>query len=367
MKILNINKLYYPFLGGIEKITQEISEDLNNQADFKIDVLSCQTKGRQTIEEINGVKVYRAASFGKSLGMPLSLDFFKLFFNIQKDYDALLIHHPFPLAFLLLPFIKNKKVFIWYHSDIVRQKIIRNLFSPFLHFGLKKAKKILVSGQEIINNSPILKKYENKCIVVPFGVDLEYFCQNENINNQSLKIRAGFKTPLILSVGRLVSYKGFKYLITAMKEINGHLLIIGEGKEEKSLKKLIKNLGLTEKINIINHVSDLRPFYKACDIFVLPSCQKNEAFGLVQIEAMAYGKAIINTDIKSAVKEVSLNNVSGYTVKAKSAQALVEAIDKIIINRELQNRFGQAARIRVEKIFNKKIFIQKLTEALKLN
>jgi len=329
MKILNVNKFYFPVLGGVEKITQEISESLNSRDDFEVEVLTCKTKGKRIIENINGIKVYRAASLGKKLGMPISFDFLKLFIGLQKNYEAILIHHPFPLAFLILPFIKTKKLFIWYHSDIVRQKYSKYLFNFFINYGLKKANKILLSGQAIIDNSRTLKNYQEKCVVIPFGIDLEYFSENEEIKNKAAKINAEFKKPLIL-------------------------------------KEIIKNQ-VQGKVKIMAPVNDLRPFYKACDIFVLPSCGKNEAFGLVQIEAMAYRKPIINTNLESAVKEISLNNISGLTVSPRNSAALEEAIKKLIGDEKLREGFGQEARARVEKIFNKKIFIQKLIDTLKSN
>ncbi len=367
MKILNVNKFYFPVLGGVEKITQEISESLNSRDDFEVEVLTCKTKGKRIIENINGIKVYRAASLGKKLGMPISFDFLKLFIGLQKNYEAILIHHPFPLAFLILPFIKTKKLFIWYHSDIVRQKYSKYLFNFFINYGLKKANKILLSGQAIIDNSRTLKNYQEKCVVIPFGIDLEYFSENEEIKNKAAKINAEFKKPLILSVGRLVKYKGFKYLIAAMKNIAASLIIIGEGPLKNKLEKEIIKNQVQGKVKIMAPVNDLRPFYKACDIFVLPSCGKNEAFGLVQIEAMAYRKPIINTNLESAVKEISLNNISGLTVSPRNSAALEEAIKKLIGDEKLREGFGQEARARVEKIFNKKIFIQKLIDTLKSN
>ena len=133
-------------------------------------------------------------------------------------------------------------------------------------------------------------------------------------------------------------YKGFKYLITALadraladRELDGHraldghqakLLLIGTGPEKSSLKKLAKKLGVTDKIFFLDPVPDLKPYYLAADLFVFPSCEPNEAFGLVQLEAMAYGKPVINTYLKTAVEEVSLNGLTGLTVPPKDPAAL---------------------------------------------
>ena len=109
MKILQINKLYYPTIGGIETVVKDIAEGLNSN-EINIDVLACQKKGNRKEEIINGIKVFKAASFGKTLGMPLSFDFFKLFFKLKNNYDLIIIHYPFPLASLITPFINSKKL-----------------------------------------------------------------------------------------------------------------------------------------------------------------------------------------------------------------------------------------------------------------
>jgi len=365
MKILQINKLYYPIIGGVETTTQVIAEGLNNQDNLTVDVLVCQLRGTIKIEKINGIKIYRAASWGKMLGMPLSLNFFKLFKKIYRDYDLILIHHPFPLVFLALPFLKKlPSIIIYYHSDIIRQKISRLFFLPFISLGLKKAKKILVGGQNLINYSPLLKKYRDKCTIIPFSLKLEDYLITPEIKEEAQKIKQQYPAPLILSVGRLVYYKGFKYLITAMKEVKAHLIIIGQGPDKKKLDKLIHQQNLTNKISLINHVSDLRPFYLACDLFVLAACAPSEAFGLVQLEAMIYGKPVINTNLPTAVPEVSLNQQTGLTVTPGNTTELIKAINDLLNNPNRIKKFGQAAELRIKQKFNRQDFLTKLASVL---
>ena len=354
MKILEINKFYYPWVGGVETIVKEIAEDLNGEDGFTIDVLACQVKGARREEVINGIKVYRAASWGKVSGMPLSLDFFRWLKAIENDYDALLF--PFPLAALAIPFLKNKNISILYHSDIVRQKISRLFFWPFINASLNKAKKIIVSSRRLLAYSPALNGRTEKCSVIPFGVDLDHFRLTEEVEKQAGKIKRQYPSPLLLCVGRLVYYKGYEYLIAAMKDIDAHLLIVGSGPREENLRTLIKLYRLEDKISLIKPVDDLRPYYAACDIFILPSVADSEAFGLVQIEAMAYAKPVINTDLKTGVPEVSLNGLSGLTVAPRDPAALTAAINQILSDPELKDRFGKAARSRIETIFNRQIF-----------
>jgi len=163
MNVLQVNKLYYPWIGGVEKVVQQIAEGLTGKDDLQIEVLCCQSKGKRNIEKINGVNIYRASSFGLFWGMPVSLDFFRLFGRIYKKADIIDFHYPFPLAELAIFFFNpKKKIIIHYHSDIFRQRIIKFFLKPLTIHVLKKADKIIVSNENILKNSPYLKKFQKK-------------------------------------------------------------------------------------------------------------------------------------------------------------------------------------------------------------
>lgn len=363
MKILQVNKLYYPVIGGIETVVKDVAEGLNNHDDIYIDVLVCHKKGKRQKETINNINIYRAASFGKILGMPLSFDFFRLFFELRKNYDLFIIHYPFPLASLLIPFIPKEKLIIYYHCDIIKQKISRIPFLPFINLSLKKAKKILVSGNNIIDSSSLLKKYKSKCEVIPFGIDVNFekedYLKSEEIKTQYLPNK------LILSIGRLVYYKGFEYAIKAMTDIKANLIIIGEGPEKEKLNQLISELGLGNKVFIIPPQPKLEPYLLAVDIFLFPSTEKSEAFGLVQIEAMAAGLPIINTYLNTAVEEVSINEISGLTIKPKNIEQIVNAINKLLENESIRIEYSNNAKKRYQYFFTKEIFLNKIKNSLK--
>lgn len=363
MKILQVNKLYHPVLGGIEKITQDISEHLQTP-NLEVSVLACQTKGKRQEETINDIKVYKAASWGKKLGMPISFDFFRLFKKIGQKYDIILIHHPFPLAFLALPLLPKKKIYIMYHADIIRQKWLMLPFLPFINYGLKRAEKIFVSGDNIVTHSHLLRPRQSKCIVNPFGIDLNEYKITDEIRRRAEIIKKEHQRPIILSVGRLVYYKGFRYLIEAMKNVKADLIIIGQGPDKKYLGNLIKKNDLNDKIQIIDPVNNLQAFYVASDLFVLPSCAPSEAFGLVQLEAMANNKAVVNTRLNTAVEEVSIDKVTGITVPPKNSLALSKAINELINNPQKKASYEEAARNRVEKIFRADAFYDSLKKHL---
>lgn len=363
IKILQINKLYHPVIGGIETVVKNIAENLHDDNEFIIDVLACQEKGPRLIEDINNIKVYKAASWGKKLGMPISLDFFKLFFQLRKDYDLFIIHYPFPLASFLTFFIPKDKLVIYYHSDIIRQKIAVLPFSPFIAHSLNRAKMILVASHNLIQSSKALNKRKNKCKVIPFGLDISY-SESDKIEAKYMKNKYSPQHPLLLAVGRLVYYKGFEYAIEAMPTVSAKLLIIGYGPEVKSFQKLITKLNLQNKVEIIPPQKSLKPFFLACDVFVFPSIARSEAFGLVQLEAMAAGKPIINTKLNTGVEEVSINEKTGITIEPKNTKALEYAIKRLSENSTLRENFGQAAKERYINYYSLNIFIANLKKLL---
>jgi rhamnosyl/mannosyltransferase len=364
MKILQINKLYYPVIGGIETVVKDIAEGSNGQNDLRIDVLACQKKGARSTEMINGVQVFKAASLGKALGMPLSLDFFNLFKSLKNNYDLFLVHFPFPLAALIAPFIPKEKLIIYYHSDIVRQKLFSLPFQPFINYSLKRAAKILVSGQNIISSSPTLKEYAAKCEVVPFGFRTD-FQPADYQAAEKIKQQYAADKPLLLAIGRLVYYKGYQYAIEALKNLDAQFLIIGQGPEAKKLQAQITATGQTDKILIIPPQARLEPYLLACDIFLFPSQARSEAFGLVQLEALAAGKPIINTRLKTAVEEVSLDGISGLTVEPKNAPALAAALDKLLNDESLRQQYGANAKRRYQELFRMELFLEKMGGLLK--
>jgi rhamnosyl/mannosyltransferase len=174
------------------------------------------------------------------------------------------------------------------------------------------------------------------------------------------RIRERFGPRIVLTAGRLVYYKGFDHLVRAMAKVDATLIIVGDGPNYSELQRLASVLGVQSRIVFVGRVEDMKAYYHAADVFVLPSVARSEAFGIVQLEAMACRTPVVNTRLATAVPGVSLDGVTGFTVPPADPDALANAINRLLSDSELRSRFADAARNRVETEFNAETMSEKL-------
>jgi len=173
-----------------------------------------------------------------------------------------------------------------------------------------------------------------------------------------------------LAVGRLIYYKGFNYLIEAAKYLDSNclILIVGSGPLQHQLHSKIQSLSLQDRVILSGKLDDdeLEYLFKKCDILCLPSIYRGEMFGMVQLEAMAHAKPIINTCIPySGVHEVSIDGVTGITVPVENSLAIANAILELKSNGPLRTRMGLAGFERVRESYEKSVVISKIIELYK--
>jgi rhamnosyl/mannosyltransferase len=188
--------------------------------------------------------------------------------------------------------------------------------------------------------------------VIPYGIDTEQFEQCDADAVRSVRARYGER--LVISVGRLVYYKGFDVLIRAMASVRGKLLIVGDGPLRGELQALAVQLGVADKVVFAGEINNagVTPYYHAADLFALASVARSEAFGIVQIEAMAAGLPVVNTSLDSGVPFVSLDGQTGLTVPPGNPQALAAAINRLLDDRGLRQSLGQAGVRRARQEFS---------------
>lgn len=371
LNILQVNKAYFPHVGGIESLVRQYSEELGHREDVHVEVLVCRDcKGKTYHENIGGVNVTRAGSMGTYFSCPLSFSFIRLFRKMAKNADVVELHVPFPLAdiALLLSGFKGRVVVAW-HSDIVKQKKLMMIYKPFMKRMLRRADCIITATKGHIDGSDYLPEFREKCRVIPYGITPEEYLSIERKPILS-ELCSNSESVKVFFTGRLVYYKGVDVLLEAFKKVQGcELFIAGTGELEDSLKEFAKENKISDRVHFLGFLPDetLRQAYADCDIFVLPSVVKSEAFGIVQLEAMVYGKPVVNTSLPSGVPYVSVDHETGITVPPSDADALAKAINTLAENKKLREIYGNNAAERIKLCFNDKNIIQEIFGALSEN
>lgn len=359
IRVLQIGKYYHPYRGGFESSLYTLVNELKDK--LNVCVLVSHIKPKTTIEKIRNLSVIRLASFGRILSQPITP---MLPFWIKRlKADIIHLHLPNPLAMISYLIVSPEgKLIISYHNDIIRQKIATIFLMPLLAKILHKADAIVATSENLINSSLFLKKFRQKCHIIPHGIDIERFKANSEVLKKSEKLRSDINKPIILFVGRLVYYKGLKYLIKAMKNIDAKLMVIGKGPQQFKLKLSAKFWNVSNKILWLGDIADklLPLYYHACDLFVLPSCENSESFGLVILEAQAAGKPIISTNLPTGITFTNLHQRTGLVVPPKDSLALAQAINYLLAAKELREEYGQNGRERVRQEFTKEGMAEKI-------
>jgi rhamnosyl/mannosyltransferase len=163
-------------------------------------------------------------------------------------------------------------------------------------------------------------------------------------------------------VGRLRHYKGLHVLLDALPQIDAHLLVIGSGMMEAEWRRQAEAAGLRDKVTFWGDRPDADKIaaYYAADLFVLPSTNRAEAFGIVLVEAMACGLPLVSTELGTGTSFVNQHEETGLVVPPDDAPALAAAINRLLQDEALRRRMGQAAIARAHTVFSKQTMITRM-------
>jgi rhamnosyl/mannosyltransferase len=352
MHILQIYKDYHPVIGGIENHLRLLSEGLAARGHC-VTVLTNGRGRRDDLHEIGGVRVIAAARLATLASAPISLSL--LAHMARQRADIVHLHMPDPTGDLALALAGPRApLVVSYHSDIVRQRRLLTLYAPLLRRTLRRAARIIASSPAYVRSSPFLAPLASRCAVVPYGIDLDRFARPDPA--MVAAIRARYPGPLALFVGRLRYYKGVDQLIQATALAPVRTLIIGADATVRrgDLEQLAQKLGVADRVHFLSveDDADLVSYYHAADLLVLPSVERSEAFGIVQIEAQAAGLPVITTELGTGTSYVTIHGQTGIVVLPADPRALARAIQVITGSETLARALGAAGRRRAEAEFS---------------
>ncbi len=310
-------------------------------------------------------RIVQAATFGLLFSTAMSpMQIVKVWqLHRQQPFDVVHMHFPNPIAHFgswLLP--KSVKRVISWHSDIVKQKQLLKFYFPFL-------KRIVLQTDALIAATPAhfasstqipAELPAEKRKTIGYGQSFAAMALTPHVQSLVTQLQATLlrskhasseniqPEKMIFALGRHVYYKGFSVLIDAMKQVNALLVLGGDGPLNTALRQQVIDAGLSDKVHFTGSIpeDDLAAYFHACDVFCLPSVETTEAFGLVQLEAMACSKPVVCTQLNNGVNVVNQYGITGLAVEPKNATALAQALTHLLDNPAQRKTMGQAGLAR---------------------
>lgn len=359
-KTLIITNDFLPNRGGVANYWQNLCQNL------PFDMFIVYTKDLGQLPKLE----YKIVKFKDQW-----LKLFNQILQIIKNHqiDQIIPAQPLPygtIALILKKFYKIPYILSFHGMDIIyAQKQWRKKFL---------VTKIIKNADKIICNSEFTKQKVLDCCQTKAGFEIIYPCSNlshkSGIDFTNILQKYNLQNKeIILSVGRLEKRKGFDMVIESLPEIlkkqpNASYIIIGSGQELSYLQNIIKQLNLESKVQILQNIdnNELKHFYAACDLFVNPDRNIDgdvEGFGIVFLEAAIFAKpAICGNESGSA--EAVLDKITGFHVDPRNKKQIASAVIKLLENKQLAQKLGQAAQKRALTNFTWQKQSQKLENFL---
>lgn len=364
MHILHLGKYYAPYLGGMETILQAMAEGLLDEG-CDVTVVTSAEGPQTTAEAVSGPdtgrqgRLCRVARHGLLNSQPLNPGLAGVLRReLARRPDVLHLHLPNPLAAAVClglrrdPTLARLPLAVWYHADITRQRLGAKLVAPVVRACLREADGIAVSSQALRDHSPVLAPFRDKVAVIPFGI----------AGSPWARIEPRRDGPLVF-VGRLVRYKGVSVLLEALAKVpEAALDVVGDGPLEGTLREQAERLGLNGRVRFLGPKdgAGIAERLGHARALVLPSIDRSEAFGLVQLEAMAAGVAVICTDLPTGVREVGLPGRTCLQAVPGDVDSLAAAVSAVWNDPGLAGRLGDAGRRRYLEHYTREAMVARL-------
>ncbi len=356
-KILHISNYYHPHVGGIETTAERIVDILKSTNLYEQKVI-CFGDGPNIVNDID---IIRLPYLLKISSQAISFKYYRVLKKTICDFkpDLIILHTPNPLVEHYLNRCHFEgKIIVYHHLDIYRQKILKHFVKPITNKTNKRANIIICSSEKYIDGSKELKKYKDKCRVIPLCYKDEDLALNEEQLEEVKKLKEKYKGKTIMFYsGRHARFKGVRYALWASRTFDDIVFLIGRvGQRHFMMDRQINYFKNAESLGLLER-SQYLVYLHAADIFIFPSITKNESFGVTLLEALALGKPCITFNIPgSGVNYVSLNNITGIECDNRNVIELRKAIQKLKDDPILRKTYGENGIKRAKELFSYKQF-----------
>ena len=346
---MHVGKFYPPVPGGMERVVQSLCDITRGRLENR--VLAFSTGRRTLSEEVDGVPVTRVGTWGSAGSVSIAPGFPACLSRV--DADVMILHEPNPWALLSYAAVRPRiPLAVWFHSEVVRPALQYQLvYAPIARPAYRAARRFVVSSPALAEHATALQPFRDRVTIIPFGIDVDAWRPTEEIRHRAEVIRRGAGRPMLLFAGRHVPYKGVPALIEAAAPLDVAVVIAGDGPMRSSWSELARRQYGPATFSFPGQVDELklRALLQASRMLVLPSVTRAEAFGYVQLEAMASGVPVISTALPTGVPWV---NEAGLVVPVNDVGALRAAIARLATDSALASRLGQLGQARARDVFS---------------
>lgn len=359
MRVLHVYRTYFPETqGGLEEVIRQTSYGTQVLGVTNRIFTLSSTPSPEPIALPEG-DVFHVKQHVEIASCSISLSGFSQFRSLVEWADLVHYHYPWPFADALhLMTGVTKPSVLTYHSDIVRQRLLKLLYAPLQKRFLNSVNRIICTSPNYFATSETLAKFQDKVEVIPIGLERSAYpdpaALTANVEN---RVRLNLDKPYFLFVGVLRYYKGLHILLDALKGgADYQVVIVGSGPIERDLREQAARLGL-DNVIFAGRVSDEQKvqLIKASLGVVFPSYLRSEAFGVTLLEGAMFGRPLISTEVGSGTSHVNMHDVTGLVVTPGSAKTLRQAMDFLYRNPAVAKQMGEQARNRYEKLFTGKL------------
>lgn len=354
MRIVQVSPFFHPHAGGVESHVRGLAREFAREGHEVTVVTSRYRRNLPPEEEWEGYRIVRTRTFGVAFNTPLDMGTARALRSL--DADVFHLHYPPPLtAYFAVRALERSPTptCLTYHCDLylpgVAGRLLGGIYQRvFLPRTLRRVDHVVVHTKSYGMTSAMLRGRELS--VIPSVVDLDRFRPGRDASALRGELRLEGKR-VIAFVGRLVPHKGVDVILQALAVLPKDvvLLVLGAGPRLPSLIGHARRLRIEDRVRFCPAVSDedLPRFLALADVFVFPSQNRLEGFGLGVAEAMAMGLPVIIADMPG-VREVIEPGQEGLLVEPLLASDLAEKVSILLADPELARRMGAAGRRRAE-------------------